>query len=476
MSGGIEDRAPLESGEPMNASYQSLAEKFPTVAAAAGLPRRAKVGAKQVVRRQVSAGSRQAFRVDMTAMLLMGLYTGAVFPFVNVIARDDLKASAEVIALLTAAPFIGNLMAIFWARAMEGRPKVPFVKWSWLAARVCVSLTLFAHGAWPFAFAISLAQIIGTIATPAWAAVMKAVYTDSQRGRILSYTRAAILVAQVAATLFAGWLLHQLHTGGYRYVFCAAAVIGILSSIVFGRIYPNEAEDLAASGEEAPAKGSVGQQLKETAHFVWGTLGILKEDKAYRWFALSVFTYGFGNLMTVPLQPIVQVDHLHIHKEQIAVLTNLSQIVAISSYFFWGRYVDRFSPQRGVMVNVLINSLVPLVYIIARASGNANAWWLLPAFILSGIVQAGIDLSYFNALLTFSGPTNVSRYQSLQSFLLGVRGTIAPFVGSTMAIVLKSHHQSIGWAFGAGTLMMVIGAWMQFQVMKRQQAQLATAR
>ncbi len=473
MSGSIEDSAPDETRGPGENGGGNPPSRLPAVTAA-GLTRRARVGAKQVVRKQVPGGSRYAFRVDVTSMFLMGLYTGAVFPFVNVIARDDLKASGQVLALLTAAPFIGNLMAMFWARAMEGRPKVPFVKWSWFAARICVSLTLFAKGAWPFALAVSLAQIIGTIATPAWAAVMKAVYPDEQRGRILSYTRATILVAQVASTLFAGWLLHRLHAGGYQVVFCGAAIIGMLSSVVFGRIYPREAEELANSGEEAPTQGSIGRKLRETGRFVWNTLGILREDEAYRWFAFSVFTYGFGNLMTVPLQPIVQVDELHIHKEQIAVLTNLSQIVAIIAYFYWGRYVDRFSPQRAVVLNVLINALVPVVYIGTALLGG-NAWSLLPAFVFQGIVQAGIDLSYFNALLTFSGPNNVSRYQSLQSFLLGVRGTIAPFVGSTLAIVLKDHGLNIRYAFAVGAVMMLTGAWMQSQAMKRQALQLAKA-
>ena len=38
-------------------------------------------------------------------MFLAGLYTGAVFPFVNVIARDDLKASPELLAFISASPF-----------------------------------------------------------------------------------------------------------------------------------------------------------------------------------------------------------------------------------------------------------------------------------------------------------------------------------------------------------------------------------
>jgi MFS family permease len=361
------------------------------------------------------------------------------------------------------APFLGNLLALFWARAMEGKRKVPFVKWSHLGARFMVLLSMFAVGAWPFALILSACQIIGTVATPAYAAIIKDVYPDDQRGRILSYTRAAILVAQIGSTLVAGWLIGIY---GYRFVFPVAAIIGIAAAIIFSRINPAEDEmEEETAGPPVP----VGQKLKETAHFIWSTLGILKEDHAYRWFALSVFTYGFGNLMTVPLIPVIQVDELHVQPRDVAVLANISQVVAIVGYFYWGRYVDRKSPQRAVVVNVLLNSLIPLVYIVTAFVPGANAWTLMPAFIISGIVMAGIDLSYFNALLTFAGPDNVSRYQALQSFLLGIRGTIAPFAGSALASVLEAHGHNLRWVFAVGLVFMLAGAWMQAMAMRRQE-------
>jgi MFS family permease len=430
------------------------------------LARTARVRAKQVVRAQVPSSARYAFRIDMTAMFLAGLYTGAVFPFAGVIARDDLRATPEILALMTAAPFLGNLMALFWARAMEGKRKVPFVKYSHLGARFLVLLSLFATGAWSFALVISACQIVGSIATPAYAAIIKDVYPDEQRGRILAFTRAAILVAQLASTLAAGWFLAHY---GYQLVFPVAALVGIAAAFVFARIKPEE-DDLdapEAAGAE-PQKASVGAKVKDTAVFIWSTLGILREDRAFRWFALSVFTYGFGNLLTVPIIPLIQVDELHITKTQLAWMFNLMQVVAIAFYFYWGRYVDRKSPQRAVVVNILLNCLVPVVYI-ATAVLPANAWWLLPAYLVSGVVLAGIDLSYFNAVLTFSGPDNVSRYQALQSFLLGIRGSIAPFIGGAMVTWLNAHQLNLRWAFVVGLVFMIAGAWMQMIAARRQE-------
>lgn len=471
MSGSNDD--PKRSPAPGNGQTRSsLFQHVVRLSGGARLHQRARVGAKQVIRRQVPGEARYAFRIDLIASLLAGLYTGAVFPFVAVIARDDLKASPSLLALLTAAPFLGNLLALFWARAMEGKKKLPFVKWSHLAARLMIVLAFFAHGAWQFALVVSLAQIIGTVATPAYAAVIKAVYPDDQRGRLLSYTKAGILVAQIASTLIAGWAMgylaqHGLKEDSYRYVFPAGAIFGIAAALIFARIYPDEEEPVVPEGAENTSPLA---KVKETAVYIWETLGILKEDKAYRWFALSVFTYGFGNLLTVPIIPLIQVDELHITKAELAVMFNLMQVVAILSYFYWGRYVDRRSPQRAVVLNVLLNCFIPLVYILTAAVPWKSAWVLLPAYIVSGVVLAGIDMSYFNAILTFSGPDNVARYQALQSFLLGVRGSIAPFIGGFMVDWLKHHNLNLRWAFLIGLIFMLAGAWMQTVATKRQEA------
>lgn len=434
-----------------------------------GIRRHARVRAKQAVRRQVPGSARAAFRIDLSAMFLAGLYTGAVFPFVSVIAREDLKASAEILALMAAAPFIGNLMAIFWARAMEGKSKVPFVKWSHLTARFTVMLSLFAQGPWGFALVLSWAQIIGTVATPAYAAIIKDVYPDEQRGRILSLTRAAILVAQVSTTLLAGWLMDHLHIS-YKYIFAVAGLIGMAAALVFARIDPDAGQEPEPEETIPPPRVSPWQNVKETGRFIWSTLFILRDDQAYRWFAFSVFMYGFGNLLTVPIIPLIQVDEMHIAKGQLGVLVNITQVAMIGAYFYWGRFVDRHGPQRAVVLNILINATIPVTYILTGAFEHPNAWMLLPAYVLSGVVGAGIDLSYFSAILTFSGHDNVSRYQALQSFLLGIRGTVGPLLGGFLATLLPANGLNLRWAFVLGIVFMLCGAWMQVVAMRRQEA------
>lgn len=432
------------------------------------LGRRAGAGALRAYHRQVPYRARQAFRIDLVTSLLAGLYTGAVFPFVNVIVRDDLQGSKIVLATITAAPFVGNLLALFFAQALEGRRKLPFVVVFHLMARSIVLLSCFAYDAWSFALIISMTQVIGMLATPAYAAVIKAVYPDSQRGQILSYTRGCLVLAQIGGTLVAGWLLA---IWGYRLVFPIATLLGLGAALVFSRIYPDE-EPGSVEAEEG--RGPL-HAARSTGRFIGQTLGILRIDRPYRWFAFSVFTFGTGNLMMIPLMPIIQVNELHIRKPELAALSNLMQLTAVAGYFYWGRYVDRHSPQRAVRINILINIIIPVTYMLTPLFPGVTSWFLLPAFIVSGLVMAGIDLAYFNALLTFAGADNVSRYQALQSFLLGIRGTAAPFLGGWLADLFGGTPLALRLVFGLGALLMLAGAWMQSMAQKAQEEALAAA-
>lgn len=406
--------------------------------------------------RLVPYEARRAYRLDRLSSLLAGLYTGAIFPFAGVIAREQLHASKFVLALMTAAPFIGNLCALFWAQAMEGRPKLPFVKWSQLAARATFLLAVFATTPFRFALILSAAQIFGTVATPAYAAVIKEVYPDDQRGRIMSYTRAALFSAGVLATFIVGPLLKVV---SYQYVFPVACLLGIAAAIVFGRIPVPSTAGLTA--DRAPRR-RLDESFRETFDFLSSSLAILRIDSGYRWFALSVFTYGFGNLMIAPVIPIIQVDRLHISTIHIALLANLTQITAAVAYFYWGRYVDRHSPLKAVVVNILLNAAIPLFYVIA-----ADKWMLVPAFFLSGVTQAGIDLSYFNSILSFATEETASRYQALHSFLLGIRGVTAPLMGGLMLDALQKNGLDLRWLFVVALTFILVGCWMQVMGIRR---------
>ena len=383
---------------------------------------------------------RTTLRWDILAGAFAGVYIGAVFPFITRTAKE-LHASDAAIGWINAAPFIGNMLAPLWARQMEGRAKMPFCVWSWTIGRLLLLLMPFAIAPWPFALLILTVQFAGTISSPAYTTLMKDIYPDDARGRLMGYVRAAMQLAMFFSTLLAGRLLDHLLT--YRQVFPVAGLFGVGAAICFSKV-----KVLRTTGPSVAEAPSV--SLRDA-------LSPLRENVGFRWFALSVMFYGLGNLMAQPLYQLFQVERLHVSNTDVANLANTSSLSAVVGAFFWGRVLDRFGAARTVFVSIGLISAIAVVYLFATT--------LPPLFIgaaLSGFGLAGVELSYMGSILSFAEPGKAARYQSLHQLLLGLRGIVAPL----LAFPMLRHF---GWhpTFVFTLILMVVGTGLQLLAVRR---------
>lgn len=391
----------------------------------------------------VPRAARYSLGWDLLAGSCTGAYMGLTFPFFVKIARGQLGAPEAAIALMSAAPFIGNLLAPIWARQMEGRAKMPFVLGSWLGSRLLLFLTPLAILPWLFAGLVGTWQFIGTISSPAYTSLMKDIYPDRTRGRLMGYVRVGSQTCLFVSTFFAGRLLDK--GVPYTVLFPVAGVLGLLAAYAFSRVRPLVTAGVlvhdASSGPPVSA-----------AKFAWETVSILRDNIAYRWFAMSVFTYGFGNLMAIPLYQLYQVDILHIRGAQIANLTNFASLWSIAGMFFWGRFMDRRGAPVTVLWAICCIALIPIVYLLTSSVPG-----LLFASALSGFGLAGIELSYLASILLYARPGRAAQYQALHSFLLGVRGVLAPLIGIPLM-----RHFGFKPVFALTLVVMLVGAVTQW--------------
>ncbi|MHB1456436.1 MAG: MFS transporter, partial [Armatimonadota bacterium] len=151
--------------------------------------------------------ARPAYRRDAWGGMLAGLFNGAISPFLGFIARDRLGASEVLIGLMFAAPAVGSIFALLYANSMEGRKKMPYVMWPGIIGRGLFVFSLFALTPLSFAlivfFSLGLASIIG----PGYAAVLKEIYPDTNRGQIMGYIRVGMAFMTFMSTLVVGKLL-----------------------------------------------------------------------------------------------------------------------------------------------------------------------------------------------------------------------------------------------------------------------------
>lgn len=367
------------------------------------------------------------WRWDLVAGISSGIYQGCIWTFALQLARGVLHATGFQMGLASAAPAIGYLFAILWARQMEGRSKLPFVTITWTISRGAFLLTPLlvrgTHGREFFVAIICLTPILFSVSTPAYTAIMKDIYPDELRGRLMSYVRIGMALAMLlTARIMGDWQEH--HGLDFRWMFVIGGVFGVGTAYAFSRL-------------RLPAVLHANAPPPPVPTFLKQTFSILLWNRGYRWFTISVFASGFGNLVATTLYPIYQVDRFHITPTQIATMMTVTNIASLISLFVWGTFLDRYGSLTAVLLAVILNCLTPLFY----ATGP-NLLWLYFASAFTGFSQSGIDLGYLNTTLMFAEPGRASQYQALHSTFFGLRGTIAPLLAVPMLHALGQDFRA----------------------------------
>lgn len=354
---------------------------------------------------RVPPEARDAYSKDALTGILVSVMSGMTLPFVVVIARIDLHASRFEISVLTMAPVAGYALSLVWANMTLGRRKMPYVVYPLIVARSLFFLVIFATCSKVFVAIYVLFCLFSSAAIPAYTDLMKEIYPDSDRGKIMGFARVLTLVVSVIITLIAGVVLKYV---SYRYVFPVAAVFGVASCLVFNTIHAHE------------ATGAAGVRLLP---FVRDSVAMLFRDKGYSWFCAGIFLFGFANFFAAPAFALYEIDVLHVATVRQSIFTLVASICGMVGYFYWGDHLDRRRPEKVVAVQSLAWGLIPITYLLA------TRWWMLmPAKVLAGFVGAGCDLAYFMGVIYFAPPERLSQYQAVFLTLMAVRGIVGPLV------------------------------------------------
>src|SRR3989449_7669424 len=241
---------------------------------------------------------RRALRIDISATLLFTVSAGLTGPFIGLILRRELGATPMQLAVMPAAGGACLLLSLLGARAFPGRPPLPYLVWPGFVARGVFLLVPFVSSAWSFVGLVIARDFFGAAAAPAQAAVVERVYPRAQRGRALGLVRMAGAVLGIGLALAAGHLFERV---GYRWIFVAAALLGMAASLRQRRLTVPEPESL---GGEAPA-------------WLHGAWLAVRDDHAFRRLLVASFLFGFGCWIQTPAHPLLLVDVLQVSASQV---------------------------------------------------------------------------------------------------------------------------------------------------------------
>ena len=374
-------------------------------------------------------------RIDVCAAVLSALFTALTGPFTGLILRRDLGATPFHLSALASANAACLLMSLALTRVIDGRRPLASVVWTTVIARSLFLLVPFIDSPWPFVSMLAMVTLIGTITTPAQAALVQQVYPRDERGRALSVIRVAAAIAGIGLALFAG---HFVGWSGYRVAFPFAAVFGIAAALTLRRL-------------PVPVVGTEVSPVRPSLRLAWATI---RRDSAFRRLLAASAVFGSGIWMMTPVTPLLQVDVLGVTTAQVGLFAAFAAATAIVANLAWGRLADHHSSLTTLRTVYICGSLTPIIYYVA-CTFVRTPWILIAASISESLLATGLDLVWMLAVIDFAGPRRTAQYAAIGATLAGVRGVIAPLISAALV-----HAVGLAPVYAVAAVLMATGALM----------------
>ena len=378
---------------------------------------------------------RRNFRIDLFSALGAGAFVSVLIAFMPVVVRR-MGGSTTDVAIVVAAPFIGNLLSPVGAYLLAHLPIVRVVAGAASLSRF-VFLVSVLIAATPLMLALTTVTfwVISISNIAAYTALMQGIYPDRERASAMGNVRMAASVAGIAAAALAGSFIGVVPA---QWVFAAAALVALPCALAF-----------FAVRYDGPVAPPARRPALAIARDVWA-------DRRYRKLLLAFTLFGTGNLMNFAVFPIMLVDHFDVSNAFVGTLAIVQSATQIVAYPVVGRLIDRGSTLRQTLFATLLTLLVPIGYIVAPGS-----WALLPVAVIIGIAVSSGELTAFTNIVHMAPRQRIAEYAAANAFILGVRGTAAPFMAAALLGMVQPQVVLV-----LGTLLMSTGALVLAQLVR----------
>lgn len=371
---------------------------------------------------------RITFVIEAWSAVTFGVFSGLALPLISIVARRIGMSPAGITAMVT-MQFIGALFGIFFGHLADTRAKMPLAVWPPLIGRASLVFLAFARTPGFYLVVVSLFNLLSNVSSPAYSSIMRTNYSDANRGRLMGNIRIVIVAVSTLCSALAGILLAR-NENCVHWLFAIAAVFGVASSIIFGRIKVRR-------GPGIP-QGTGTVSFARSAR-------IVRRNVPFMLFMGIMFLCAFGDKFAIPLEPIWLVDTLKVgYGDASFLLGSVVSLVSIVGYFVWARALKRFNSFAVLSCVVFVYAARFASLAVARSSSQ-----LLPMCIFSGLSNAGWDLVPLFCMIALAEPANFSLYIGFNTTLYGVRGLMGPWIGTALYTSGALSIRSIFWMITA---------------------------
>jgi len=317
-------------------------------------------------------------------------------------------ANRWLLGMLGSAPYAGYVLSLFSAPLAGLWRKKSIVRWFEVLSRLLLLVAAGAVNGGMFIAAIVASSVLAVSVSPLITGIYGENFRTAVRGEGVGRLQILRMGCIVAVAGGASWVLAR-GTGYYRLVLSLVGLVSLGLAIRAWRL-PETRRSLKAS---VPVLTGLGRSLR-----------IFVSDPAFMVFELCWFLLGLGSLAVMPLR-VLYLRDLGFSDRDILLCTTVAAYAAmLVTLPLWGRILYRmnFAVYR-VVTNLL---LMAGVLVFFRAQTPLEA---VVGSALLGSGWGGGSLAWRLVATFFTGSKNAPAYQSVHTFLCGIRGVIGPMVG-----------------------------------------------
>ena len=283
-----------------------------------------------------------------------------------------------------------------------------------------------------------LRSFMGSLANPAWTAMVADLVPDFLRGNYFGRRNIAMGLAALVVAPLAGRIINLgngfagLDFLGYQAIFLFSFLFGMVSTISFRRIV------------EPPAAEGAGR-----AHQRGDLRRALRANPAFLGLIASAFIWNMALQVAGPFFNVYLVAELDATTAMVGLVASVSSLTALFGQQFFGRWLDRKGAVWVIMVSGLFIPGLPLAWIFIT-----EPWHVGIINTFGGFLWAGYNLANFNLLLTLTPDEQRPRAVALFQTAVFSSSVIGPILGGYLADVFS--YQLIFFLSGAGRLLGIV--------------------
>lgn len=302
--------------------------------------------------------------------------------------------------------------------------------------------------AWAIIGAFAFYMMLSRGAIPAWMEIFKQNLEGETRSRVFVFGSAVDYLASALLPIGLGLILDE-SVFAWRWLFPVTALLGILSTLFLFRL---------------PLTNAISSSLTQTAFSLkmelmkpWvEAVKLLKQRPDFTKFQIGFMLGGASLMVMQPVIPIFFVDVLNLsYTKMMLAIAVCKSIGYAAASPLWIKLFQRMTIFHFCSAVIFLGAFFPASLILS----SAYPLLVYPAFLLYGSMQAGSELSWHLSGPTFSHNEESSRYSMTNVLCVGVRGCIAPPIGS-LVLALSSSTAVLG--LGVALSLLASGLFRRF--------------